>query len=338
MMRDYILKVEEGHNLSDHEIAVVMDLIMKGKAPLADLKRFLLALNKKGPTVEEITASARIMRKFVIPVKSHHQVILDTCGTGGDHRGTFNISTVVAIVTAACGVAVAKHGNRAVSSRCGSADVLEALGVNLQMEEKYLGECLDKIGLAFLFAQRLHPAMKNVALARQELGVKTIFNVLGPLTNPANATCQMMGVFSRDLVKPLAEVLKNLGLQRALVVHGHDGLDEITTTAKTCVCEFDGQEISAYDFDPEELGIKRAVIDDLSGGDALCNARIVHDILNGVKGPRRDIVVINAAFCLYAAGVVDDIKDGMDKAHEAIDAKRALKKLEDLKEFTCARG
>ena len=238
-------------------------------------RNFLLALNKKGPTVEEITACALIMRKFVIPVKSHHDIVLDTCGTGGDHKNTFNISTVTAIVVAACGVAVAKHGNRSVSSKCGSADVLEALGVNVHMEEKHLGECLDKIGLAFLFAQRLHPAMKNVAFARQELGVKTIFNILGPLTNPAQATHQMMGVYSRDLLKPMAQVLKNLGLKRALVVHGNDGLDEITTTGITFVSEFNGREIISYDINPDELGIARARIEDFVGGDAKTNAAIV---------------------------------------------------------------
>ena len=239
---------------------------------MEDIKDFLLALNKKGPTVEEITACALIMRKFVLPVKTHHEVILDVVGTGGDHKNTFNISTVTAIVVAACGVAVAKHGNRRVSSRCGSADVLEALGINVQMEEKHLGECLDKIGLAFLFAQRLHPAMKNVAFARQELGVKTIFNILGPLTNPAQATHQVMGVYSRELLEPMAQVLKNLGLKRALVVHGNDGLDEITTTDKTFVSEFNGQEIISYDIDPDELGIARARIEDLAGGDAAHNA------------------------------------------------------------------
>ena len=310
MMRDYILQIEQGENLSHDEITVVMELIMSGQVPLEEIKNFLLALNKKGPTVEEITACALIMRKFVVPVKTHHEIILDIVGTGGDHKNTFNISTVTAIVVAACGVAVAKHGNRRVSSRCGSADVLEALGINVHMEEKHLSECLDKIGLAFLFAQRLHPAMKNVAFARQELGVKTIFNILGPLTNPAQATHQVMGVYSRELLEPMAQVLKNLGLKRALVVHGNDGLDEITTTDKTFVSEFNGQEIISYDIDPDELGIARARIEDFAGGDAAENAAIVRKILEGEAGPRRNIVVVNAAYALYTAGAVENLHAG----------------------------
>jgi len=334
MMRDYISQVQQGENLSHDEITVVMELIMSAQVPLEDIKSFLLALNKKGPTVEEITASALIMRKFVVPVTTHHEVILDTCGTGGDHKDTFNISTVAAIVVAASGVAVAKHGNRSVSSKCGSADVLEALGVNLHIEEKHLSECLNNIGLAFLFAQRLHPAMKNVAFARQELGVKTIFNILGPLTNPAQATHQVMGVYSRDLLEPMAQVLKNLGLKRALVVHGNDGLDEITTTDRTFVSEFNGQDIISYDIDPDELGIPRARIEDFNGGDAADNASMVRDILEGELGPRRDIVVVNAAYALYTAQSVENLKQGMSMAEHAIDSKRALQKLEELKEFT----
>ncbi len=334
MMRDYITQIQQGENLSHDEITVVMELIMSGQAPLEEIKDFLLALNKKGPTVEEITACALIMRKFVIPVKTHHEIILDTCGTGGDHKDTFNISTVAAMVVAASGVAVAKHGNVSVSSKCGSADVLEALGVNLHMEEQHLSECLNKIGLAFLFAQRLHPAMKNVAFARQELGVKTIFNILGPLTNPAQATHQMMGVYSRDLLEPMAQVLKSLGLRRALVVHGNDGLDEITTTDKTFVSEFNGQEIISYDIDPDELGIKHACIEDLTGGDAADNASIARKILEGERGPRRDIVVVNAAYALYTAQAVGNLKQGMRMAEHAIDSGRSLQKLEEIKEFT----
>ncbi len=334
MMREYISQIEQGENLSHDEITVVMELIMTAQAPVEEVKNFLLALNKKGPTVEEITACALIMRKFVIPVRTHHEIILDIVGTGGDHKNTFNISTVTAIIVAACGVAVAKHGNRRITSRCGSADVLEALGINLDIEEKHLGECLDKIGLAFLFAQRLHPAMKNVAFARQSLGVKTIFNILGPLTNPAQATHQMMGVYSRDLLEPMALVLKNLGLKRVLVVHGNDGLDEITNTDITFVSEYNGREIISYDIDCVELGIARARIEDLTGGDAADNASIAYKILKGERGPRRDIVVVNAAYALYTAGAVQNLLLGMRMAEHAIDSKRALQKLEELKEFT----
>jgi anthranilate phosphoribosyltransferase len=333
-MRDYILQIQQGDNLSHDEITVVMELIMSGQASLDEIKNFLLALNKKGPTVEEITACALIMRKFVLPVKTQHEVILDIVGTGGDHKNTFNISTVSAIIVASCGIAVAKHGNRRVTSRCGSADVLEALGINVFIEEKRLSECLNKIGLAFLFAQRLHPAMKNVAFARQELGVKTIFNILGPLTNPAHATHQVMGVYSRDLLEPMAQVLKNLGLKRALVVHGNDGLDEITTTDKTFVSEFNGKEIISYDINPDELGIARARIEDFEGGDVSQNAAIVRQILEGERGPRRDIVVVNAAYALYTAQAVENLMQGMLMAEHALDSKRALQKLEELKEFT----
>jgi len=333
-MRDYIMQIVQGENLRHDQISVIMELIMAGQVPVEDIKDFLLALNKKGPTIEEITACALIMRKFVLPVKSHHEVILDTCGTGGDHRDTFNISTVAAIVVAASGVAVAKHGNRSVSSKCGSADVLEALGVNLHVEERHLNDCLNKIGLAFLFAQRLHPAMKNVAFARQEIGVKTIFNILGPLTNPAQATHQIMGVYNRDLIEPMAHVLKNLGLKRALVVHGNDGLDEVTTTDKTFICEFNGHDIIGYDTTPEELGFKRASMEDLTGGDAIDNATIVRALLEGEQGPKRDIVIINAAYALYTAQAVANIKQGVLMAEHAIDSKRAIQKLEELKEFT----
>ncbi len=334
MMLDYIYQIQQGENLSHEEISMVMEMIMTGQAPLGQIKDFLLALNRKGPTVEEITASALIMRKFVVPVKTHHEIVLDTCGTGGDYKGTFNISTMAAIVVAASGVAVAKHGNRSVSSKCGSADVLEALGVNLHMEEQHLSECLNKVGLAFLFAQRLHPAMKNVAFARQELGIKTIFNILGPLTNPAQATHQMMGVYSRDLLEPMAQVLKNLGLKRALVVHGNDGLDEITTTDKTFVSEFNGLEIISYDIDPDELGISRARTEDLAGGNAADNASIVLKILEGERGARRDIVLVNAAYALYTAQAVKNLKQGLRMAEDAIDSGRSLQKLEELKEFT----
>lgn len=333
-MIDYIQKIQRGQNLDHDEITIVMELIMSGHAALQEVKDFLLALNRKGPTVEEITASALIMRKFVIPVKSKHKVILDTCGTGGDQKNTFNISTVAAIVVASCGVAVAKHGNRSVSSLCGSADVLEALGVNVEMEEKYLKECLDEVGLAFLFAQRLHPAMKNVAPARKALGVKTIFNILGPLTNPALATHQLMGVYSRDLVEPMAQVLKNLGLKRAIVVHGADGLDEVTTTGKTFVSEYNGRDIIAYDIDPRELQITPAVPEDYTGGDKSVNAAIVLKILNGAKGALRDIVAANAACALYTAEAAGNLLEGKGMAEHAIDSGRALKKLEQLKEFT----
>jgi anthranilate phosphoribosyltransferase len=333
-MRDYIQKIQNRQNLTHDEISAVMEMIMSGLQSMEDIQQFLLALNTKGPTIEEITACALIMRKFVVPIKTKHEVILDTCGTGGDHKGTFNISTTAAFVIASCGVAVAKHGNRSVSSLCGSADVLEALGVNVSIDERLVSECLDHVGIAFLFAQALHPAMKNVAPARKALGVKTIFNILGPLTNPAGATHQVVGVYSRDLVEPIAHVLKNLGLKRALVVHGNDGLDEITTTGKTFISEYNGKEIISYDIDSKELGLPQAGLKDFDGGDKNQNAKIVADILRGQQGPKRDIVLINAAYGLYTVGAASNIQQGMIMAEHAIDSGRALKKLEELKEYT----
>lgn len=333
-MKNYIEKLNNKQNLNPKEIEEVMGLIMSAQAPQEDTAEFLLALRAKGPTIDEITGAAKIMRQFVIPVRTEHQIVLDTCGTGGDKKNTFNISTVVALVVAAGGIAVAKHGNRGVSSRCGSADVLEALGVNLNLEEKFLGECLNKVGIAFLFAQKLHPAMKNVAPIRKELKVETIFNILGPLTNPAMATHQIMGVYSRELVEPLAHVLKNLGLKRALVVHGFDGLDEITTTTKTFIAEYNGNEIFSYDISPEEIGIKQADPKDLEGGDVKRNAAIIEDIFKGAQGPKRDIVLFNAAYAFYLAEKVNSVAQGIQLAQETIDSGRAFKKMEELKEFS----
>ena len=333
-MREFIQAVKKGKNLAQGEIEEAMQEIMSGKAAEADMADFLMALREKGPTVDEITGAARIMRKFVTGVRTKHKKILDTCGTGGDRKNTFNISTVTALVVAGAGVAVAKHGNRSISSKCGSADVLEALGVNLHVEEERLGACLDEVGIAFLFAQNLHPAMKKVAPVRKKLGVETIFNILGPLTNPAMATHQILGVYSRELVEPMAHVLKNLGLKRAVVVHGSDGLDEITTTAKTLISEYNGKEIISYDITPEEVGIKQAKESDLTGGDLPANVKIANEILDGSKGPKRDIVLLNAAYALYISDKVKSIEAGLKAARVSIDKGKARGKLEELKKIT----
>lgn len=333
-MKNYIQKLKAKNNLTSQEIERVMHSIMSGHSAAEDVSEFLLALRAKGPTVEEITAAARIMRKFVLKITTRHDVVLDTCGTGGDRQNTFNISTIAAFIVAGAKVVVAKHGNRSVSSRCGSADLLEALGVNLNIEQEHLSECLDEIGIAFLFAQKLHPAMKNVAQIRKELGVETIFNILGPLTNPAMATHQMIGVYNRDLVQPIAEVLKNLGLERGLVVHGSDGLDEVTTTGSTFVSEFNGKEVLSYEIHPQELKIPLSSLEDLKGGDLKKNAQIAEEILNGKKGPKRDIVVLNAGCALYTAGKVKNISEGIKLAEKSIDTGKALDKLDALKEFT----
>lgn len=333
-MESCIHKLHNRENLAPNEIEDVMRTIMSGSAAREDIAAFLLALRVKGPTVEEITGAARILREYVIPIKTKHTTILDTCGTGGDKKNTFNISTIAALVVAGAGVVVAKHGNRSVSSRCGSADILEAVGVNINVEEKHLSACLDELGIAFLFAQQLHPAMKNVAVIRKELGVETIFNLLGPLTNPAGATHQIMGVYNRDLVEPIVNVLKNLGLKRALVVHGSDGLDEITLCAQTFIGEYDGKEIISYDITPDEFGFQPSRPEDFTGGDLAANVRILEDILSGKKGPKRDIVVINAAYALYVAEKAGNINEAIALAQDSLDSGKARKKLDDLREFT----
>ena len=333
-MKEYIKKLKKKIDLTSEEIQDVMKEIMSGKAALEDMEQFLLALRHKGVTITEITGAAQIMREFSIKVKTKHETVLDTCGTGGDKIGTFNISTIATLVVAGAGVAVAKHGNRSVSSQCGSADVLEALGVNLDLSPEKLGECLDEIGLAFLFAQRLHPAMKYVAPARKKLGVETIFNILGPLTNPAGATHQMIGVYDKDLVRPIAEVLKNLGLKKAIVVHGHDGLDEITTTGATFISEFNGEEVISYPFSPEEFHMKISDPQELKGGDIDMNLEITQSLLRGHRGPKRDIVVLNAACALYIAEAAKSIEEGIKMASESLDLGKAYQKLENLKEFT----
>jgi anthranilate phosphoribosyltransferase len=334
VIRNYIERIQKGENLRPEEIEEVMQIIMSAEASQEDIADFLMALRKKGPTVDEITGAARIMRRFVLEVKTRHPVILDTCGTGGDKKDTFNISTLAALVVAGAGVVVAKHGNRSVSSRCGSADLLEALGVNLNVEQKHLNQCLDEVGIAFLFAQRLHPAMKNVAPVRKQLGVETIFNILGPLTNPAKATHQMMGVYNRDLTEPMAHVLKNLGLKKAMVVHGSDGMDEITTTGVSFVSEFNGRDIVSYEINPRELNIPVAEPDQLRAGDLKANLDIAIAVLEGQKGPHRDIVTLNAGCALYISEAAASISEGMAKAAESIDSGKALAKLHALKEFS----
>jgi len=329
-----IAKLREKRDLSGAEMEGALAAMMKGSVAKEDIAEFLLALREKTPTVEELTAGARVMRTFALRISTRHSVVLDTCGTGGDKKNTFNISTVSAFVVAGAGVAVAKHGNRSVSSRCGSADLLEALGINLAIEPEHLSECLDEVGIAFLFAQRLHPAMKNVASVRKELGVETIFNILGPLTNPAMATHQMIGVYDRGLLKPIVEVLKNLGSQKALAVHGADGLDEATTTGPTFASEFNGGEIVSYSIHPQDFKIAVSSPEALQGGDLQKNVQIALGILKGQKGPQRDVVLLNAGCGLYIAEKARTIEEGIRLAGQSIDSGRALEKLEALKDFT----
>ena len=334
-MREFVEKIQQKKNLSQGEMQDVMMQIMSGRAIESDIKDFLVALNAKGFTVDEITAAAQIMRKFVLLLKTDHEVVLDTCGTGGDSKGTFNISTAVAFVVAACGVIVAKHGNRSVSSHSGSADVLESLGINLQMPHECMSDCLDEVGICFMFAQRYHPAMKHVAGVRKALGVKTIFNVLGPLTNPARATHQMVGVYNKHLTEQFAQVLKVLGAERAVVVHGADGLDEISTADTTFISEYNGKEVLSYEIAPEDFGIKRVPEDALKGGDPDENARLMALILQGKGMPAHmDVVALNAAFALYAAEAAASPREGLERVRQVMALAKPWEKLQQFKEFS----
>jgi anthranilate phosphoribosyltransferase len=348
MIKKAIAKVVERENLTESEMIEVMDQIMSGEATPAQTASFITALRMKGETVEEITGAARVMRDRATSIRVGRNVldldrddinldmesILDTCGTGGSATNTFNISTTVAFVVSACGVKVAKHGNRSVSSVCGSADVLEALGVSLDVTPETVERCIAEIGIGFLFAPALHGAMKYAIGPRREIGIRTIFNILGPLTNPAGAQCQVLGVYREELTEKLAQVLRKLGCRRGFVVHGLDGMDEITTTCETSIAEVTPDGVSSRLFRPEELGISRCSMAELRGGDAKANAAIVRQVLSGEKGPRRDIVLLNAAFGLLAAGKATDPEHGLAVAAEAIDSGRALRQLERLTAMT----
>jgi anthranilate phosphoribosyltransferase len=334
MIKEAIEIISSGRDLTGAQMGEVMEEIMSGNTGTPEIVAFLSALSVKGESVDELTSAVTVMRRHVTRINTRTNTILDTCGTGGDAKGTFNISTTVAFVASGCGIAVAKHGNRSVSSRCGSADILEALGVNISMSPAQLEKCLDTVGIAFLFAQNLHPAMKYAMPARKQIGKRTMFNILGPLSNPAGATHQLVGVYDKRWTEILAKVLQNLGTSCALVVHGDDGLDEITTTASTWVAETRKNTLRAYELKPEDFGFKRATLIDLKGGDTSLNAQILRDILNGKTGPQRDIVILNAACAIYAADKAASIKDGIAQAEKSIDTKKALEKLELLQEFS----
>ena len=331
MIRETIQKVVDGENLTEHETVDTMNEIMSGEATPAQVASFITALRIKGETIEEITGAARVMREKSTKIHTKHPFAVDTCGTGGDGSHSFNISTTAAFVVAGTGIPVAKHGNRAASSQSGSADVLKALGVNIEIGPEQVGACIDDVGIGFLFAVALHGAMRYAIGPRQEIGIRTIFNALGPLTNPAGAQAQVLGVYAPTLTEPLANVLKNLGSQRAFVVHGEDGLDEITTTTTTQVSELVDGEVNTYTLDPTELGIPTAQPSDLKGGTPEENAEMTLSILGGDKGPKRDIVLLNAAAAIVAGGKATDIAAGLAAAAESIDSGRALEKLEGLK-------
>lgn len=321
-----------GH-MQSIEAEAVMNQIMSGEATPAQIGAYLMALRMKGETPEEIVGSARAMREqaHTVPTKYEAEALLDTCGTGGDKSGTFNISTTVAFVCAGAGVPVAKHGNRAATSKSGSADVLEALGVNIDLTPEQVGQCVDEVGIGFLFARTLHPAMKHVALPRRELGMRTIFNILGPLTNPAGAKRQLMGVFAADLTDLLASVLGELGAVSAMVVNGYGGLDELTVTGPNRISHFHDGKVETFDLDPQALGFDGASIAQLYGGDPQTNADILRGILDGsVRGAKRDVVLLNAGAALFVADKAADIPAGIRLADEVLSEGAALKKLDEL--------
>jgi len=351
-IKEAIRKVVNKEDLTEQEAYLVFGGIMNNEVTPVQIGAFLTALRVKGETVDEITGAARIMREKASKLRAGREAvdideeevgpdletILDTCGTGGSGINAFNISTAVAFVVAGCGVKVAKHGNRAASSQCGSADVLEELGVKLEVPNGISDRCLREINIAFLYAPLYHGAMKYAAGPRKEIGVRTIFNILGPLSNPASATCQVLGVYERALVRPISEVLNRLGTKRAFVVHGEDGLDEVTITGNTLVGEVShGRVKKPYDISPRTFGLKKASLEDIRGGSAENNARIIQDVLSGSeKGPKRDIVLMNASVALVAAGKARDFKRGVRLAAESMDSGMASRKLKELIKVTNA--
>ncbi len=325
-----------GKDLGEQEMFAVMNEIMGGDATPAQIGSFITALRMKGETVEEITGAVRVMREKASRIAtgvdvSGDGIVVDTCGTGGDGSGTFNVSTTSAFVVAGGGVVVAKHGNRSVSSNCGSADVLEAAGIRLDLTPEDIGRCIQQVGIGFLFAPALHGAMKYAIGPRKEIGVRTIFNILGPLTNPAGANVQVIGVFSEELTEPLASVLGKLGTRRALVVHGEGNLDELTVTGSTRVSELNDGKVRTYSIDPEDVGLPRATLDQLKGGaTAQESAEQLRGVLEGEKGAKRDMVLLNSGAALMAAEVCQDLKAGVGHAGEIIDSGKAIQKFDSL--------
>jgi anthranilate phosphoribosyltransferase len=333
MIKESIDILVKGKSLTMEQASQVMNEIMDGQATPAQFGAFVTALRLKGETVHEIAGMVQVMREKSVPVKVKGPLV-DTCGTGGDGTKTFNISTTAAFVVAGAGVKVAKHGNRGMSSGCGSADVLDALGVKYDIDAAGVERCMEEIGIGFMFAPRFHPAMKFAVSPRREIGIRTVFNILGPMTNPARAQSQLLGVFDDKLALTMAEVLGLLGCVHALVVHGEDGMDEITLGGKTTVCELKNSKVARYHIEPEEFGFSRASINQLRGGTPAENADILRRVLGGEKGPYRDITLLNAAAALVAADSAKDLKKGVKLAAESIDSGIAMKKLEGLAKLT----
>jgi anthranilate phosphoribosyltransferase len=335
MFKQLLQEIIAGRDLSEEQMAGLVGQILDGQATDAQIGAFMGALAAKGESFEELTGAAQEMRRKAKRIQVSRPVVVDTCGTGGDGANTFNISTTAAFVVAGCGITVAKHGNRAVSSQCGSADLLESLGVNLDVHPEIVEEAIQDINIGFLFAPLYHSAMRFAATARKEVGIRSIFNMLGPLTNPAAANCQVLGVYAPDLTEVFAQTLGNMGVRRAFVVHGHDGLDEISVCAPTRVSELHDGQVKTYDISPDQFFGDVARADEIKGGRPDENALITRSILEkGAKGPRRNIVLINAGAAIVAAGKADSLKQGIEKAEAAIDSGAAADKLHQLALFT----
>lgn len=334
MLGSLIQKLIEGFDLQESEAAYAMGCIMDGNATPAQIGGFITALRAKGETIDEITACAKVMREKCSRIYPEIDYFIDTCGTGGDRKNTFNISTAAAFVAAAGGVKVAKHGNRSVSSRSGSADVLEALGINISLGPELVCKCIEETGMGFMFAPDFHKSMKFAAGPRRELGIRTVFNILGPLTNPAGAKGQLLGVFEKELTEQIARVLLKLGVERAMVVHGQGGFDELTVTGSTLVAELRDGRIFNYEITPEDLGLTKVSKENIEGGSAFENAEIILGIFKGRKGVERDMVLINAAAALYIGKAVENMKDGVALAGEIIDSGLAMDKILELRSFT----
>ncbi len=332
MIKEAIAKLVERIDLEEDEMSEVIETMMEGEATPSQISAFLAALRMKGESVPEITGAAKVLLDKATRISSGHEVVVDLCGTGGDSQGTFNVSTVAALVVAGAGVPVAKHGNRSVSSYVGSADVLEALGVDISPSPEIAERCLRDVGIVFLFAPLYHPAMKNVSIPRKEIGIRTIFNIIGPIVNPAGVKHQVIGVYSEVLLDPMIKVLRNLGHKGAMIVHGSDSMDEITVTGKTVIAELKDGMVKKYQFDPSEIGIKKRSIAELRGGKtAEENAALLVSILKGEeREAKRDIVLLNAAAAIYVSGTSPDFEDALARAAESIDSGKAYAKLEEL--------
>jgi anthranilate phosphoribosyltransferase len=336
VIQELLARVLDGHDLTRAEAREAMQEIMRGDATQAQIAGFLVALRAKGETADEIAGCAEAMREHVLPVQPTRDDLVDTAGTGGDGKSTLNISTAAALVAAAAGAGVAKHGNRAASSQTGSADVLEALGFELDLAPERIAQSIDELGFGFMFAQAHHPAMKHAAPVRRELGTRTVFNVLGPLTNPARARAQVVGVYSPGLVRPVAEALAQLGARRAFVVHGAGGIDELSPVGPNEICEVVDGGVRERVIDPEELGVARASLDELRGGTPEENAAAIRRIFAGEQGGARDAVLLNAAGAIAAGGHADDLREGIELARETLDSGAAAARLDELVEFTRA--